>query len=45
MKKNLEKQVKALKDVPGQLRHSSKKHAKQADKIEKVIKLAGKYME
>jgi hypothetical protein len=30
--------------MPGHLRASSKKHAKQADQIEKTVKLAGKYM-
>ena len=44
MKKKLQKQIESLKDMPGHLRASSKKHAKQADQIEKTVKLAGKYM-
>jgi hypothetical protein len=42
--KKLQKQIESLKDMPGHLRASSKKHAKQADQIEKTVKLAGKYM-
>lgn len=44
MKKKLAKQVESLKDMPGHLRKSSKKHAEQANQIEKTVKLAGKYM-
>ena len=41
----MKKQVKDLKKIQGQLRNSAKMHAAQADKIEGVIKIAGKYMD
>jgi len=40
----MEKEIKDLKEIQKQLRNSSKMHAAQADKIEGVIKIAGKYM-
>jgi hypothetical protein len=43
-KKTTKSKIESLKDMPGHLRASSKKHAKQADQIEKTVKLAGKYM-
>jgi|TARA_S200002703_G_scaffold8605_1_gene8672 hypothetical protein len=41
----MKKEVKDLKKIQGQLRNSAKMHAAQADKIEGVIKIAGKYMD
>ena len=41
----MKKQVKDLKKIKKQLRGSAKMHKAQADKIDSVIKVAGKYME
>ena len=40
----MKKEIKNLKEIQKQLRGSAKMHAAQADKIEGVIKIAGKYM-
>jgi len=41
----MKKEVKDLKKIQKQLRGSAKMHAAQAEKIENVIKIAGKYMD
>lgn len=40
----MKKQIKDLKKIQKQLRNSAKMHAAQANKIDSVIKVAGKYM-
>ena len=40
----MKKEIKDLKKIQKQLRNSAKMHAAQADKIDSVIKIAGKYM-
>ena len=40
----MKKEINDQKKIQKQLRGSAKMHAEQADKIEGVIKIAGKYM-
>jgi hypothetical protein len=40
----MKKEIKDLKKIQKQLRNSAKMHGAQADKIDGVIKIAGKYM-
>ncbi|QDP49991.1 MAG: hypothetical protein Unbinned3459contig1000_1 [Prokaryotic dsDNA virus sp.] len=41
----MKKQIKDLKKIKKQLHGSAKMHKAQANKIDSVIKVAGKYME
>lgn len=41
----MKKQINDLKKIQSQLRNSVKMHAAQANKIDNIIKVAGKYME